>query len=815
MGEEFYWLIEYGKVLLGYGMLMFVWPMIVFRKYLAGKSITFRFSFCVTAQVVIINTVVLGLGLLHILNRWTMLLAFGGIFLYSIRDWFALTGERKNKFRHLLHGSFGIKNFLLLEWRKHIHTLKELVKKAGRIYKRHFFEYSVLILVLGYGLVYFSWGAFQNVCLGASDLLVHHSWTYELSQGNIFSAGVYPEGMHCFIYALNALFGISIYNSLLFLQIIHLAATFLAMYCFLKELFQWRFSAIFVLLLFLILDVKNMDSIMIMSRLQWTLPQEFGFPTIFLCALYLLRYLKSEEAQYFKKKSKRFWNDELLIFILALSGSIIIHFYVTIMAFLVCAPVAVLMLKPVFSRKRFLPLVAGVVVSLVISMAPMLAALASGMQFQGSINWAVSIFTSDNKGQTGEAVSPPPEDISITETDLPASGKEESGTGEVNSGIGEAEGGTGEIQGGENTQTEPKLSDRLLATAKKIMEKLSQFAGKIAALVQTKLEALSGRYQTLFGESRANWLKSYICVLSFICVLYNIGRLCRRRKASDKKKAGYYTREYPSIIFISIAYMIMYSASALGIPALIEATRLSVLATFFAIAVFMLPVDMLYGFTQKRADKSIWNVAAVAVIFAIVIIVCKTGSYHGYLFYYYTRYNAAVNATNSIMDNTPKQRYTIVSPTEELYHVIGEGWHEELIDFLEPKEKSYVIPTQYVFIFQEKKVLRYVQHHFFAGPKWLAVEGKYYIPPHSVGEDVLCEDISEEAAAKELLSFYRTSDAYKVFESRVILESKLHAWCEKFKKAYPNELKTLYEDDYFVCYYFEQNVQSLYDLNLE
>ncbi len=801
MGEEFYWLIEYGKVLLGYGLLMFAWPLIVFRKYLAGKSITFRFSFCVTSQVVIINTVVLGLGLLHILNQWTMRLVFGGIFLYSIRDRLALTQERKNKWKHLLHGSFGIKNFLLLERRKYIRILEEFVKKVWGIYKRHLFEYSVLLIVIGYGLVYFSWGAFQNVCLGTSDLLVHHSWIYELSQGNIFSAGVYPEGMHCFIYALNALFGISVYNSILFLQIIHLGTTFLAMYCLLKELFQWRLSAVFVLLLFLLLDVKNMDSIMIMSRLQWTLPQEFGFPTIFLCALYLLRYLKSDTVQYFKKKTKSCWNDELLIFVLALAGSIIIHFYVTIMAFFVCIPIAVFMLKSIFTKKRFGPLVAGVVLGVVISMTPMLAALASGMQFQGSINWAISIFTSDNSGYTGELIVQPSGDSSYD--DKATSGSEASGTGAGEGHIEEAE---------QDTYT---FLEKISAGVKGILDKLSQTAKKIAVSVRMKLEILSGRYRTLFGETRAKWQKTYVCMLLAVYALYNIRRLYKKKKGSNEKEVGHYTREYPTILFIAITYMIMYSASALGLPALIEATRLSVLATFFAIAVFTLPVDMLYGYVQERVDKSWWNVASIAIMLAMVVIVIKTGSYHGYLFYYYTRYNAAVNATNTIMDNLPKQKYTIVSPTEELYHVIGEGWHEELTDFLKPKEKRYVIPTQYVFIFQEKKVLRYVQHHFFAGPEWLAVEGKYYIPPHSVGNDVICADISDEEASKEIIQFFKLSDAYKVFESRIILESRLHAWCEKFKKAYPNELKTLYEDDYFACYYFEQNMQSLYDLNLK
>ena len=76
-----YWAVEYGKVFIAYMALMYIWPMVVFRKYLAPKSRTYRFAFCSTVQVVIVNTVVLLLGLVHLLNRWTMILVFYGVFI--------------------------------------------------------------------------------------------------------------------------------------------------------------------------------------------------------------------------------------------------------------------------------------------------------------------------------------------------------------------------------------------------------------------------------------------------------------------------------------------------------------------------------------------------------------------------------------------------------------------------------------------------------------------------------------------------------------------------------------------------------------
>lgn len=49
--------------------------------------------------------------------------------------------------------------------------------------------------------------------------------------------------------------------------------------------------------------------------------------------------------------------------------------------------------------------------------------------------------------------------------------------------------------------------------------------------------------------------------------------------------------------------------------------------------------------------------------------------------YELTRYNSVVNLTNRIASEYPKQRYTIISTTDEIYQVIESGWHEEILDF--------------------------------------------------------------------------------------------------------------------------------------
>ncbi len=81
---DIYWILEYMKILAGYIFVMFIWPSVVFGEYLKGKSKRDYFSFCVTVQIVIINTVVLMLGLLGILNTGLVAVIFYGIFLAAV-----------------------------------------------------------------------------------------------------------------------------------------------------------------------------------------------------------------------------------------------------------------------------------------------------------------------------------------------------------------------------------------------------------------------------------------------------------------------------------------------------------------------------------------------------------------------------------------------------------------------------------------------------------------------------------------------------------------------------------------------------------
>lgn len=816
MNELLYWIIEYIKVFLGYGFIMFVWPSVVFRTHLRGKGMTYRFAFCTSVQIVIVNSVVLLLGLVHILNPVTIWLFFYGVFIWSIREKWMITEQRWKSVRSFFNGTFGWKHFVLKTKNRLIALIKTVWKTIWNVYKKRWLEYTLLAVVIIYGMIYFTYAPFNDHSFGFGDMYVHHSWTYELTQGNIFSEGVYPEGMHCMLYAIHTLFGIDIYSCLLFLAGIHVSLTLLAAYCLMKEVFKWRYSPIFVLIAFLTLDVVCVNEVFSMSRLQWTLPQEYGFPLMYICAAFLIKYLKSDTVKDFifkKIRLKGCYDENLFVFMMSLAATIVVHFYATIMAFLICAAFAVFMLKRIFNKKHFVPLVVAVVCGLMIAVIPMAGALASGIPFQGSIDWAVNImngidpeqgYTPIAGGDTAETVVPDVDTIPDTEI-------VEDNTIQSDNTV-------------QSDNTAQSGNTTIVVEQKSLFERVKEKAASIGqgllALIKEKAEILYwDGYVTLYKQERSNWILGFTCIpfaLWFINLLVGIPfRLLKKKYPLANAVTG-----YAAIAMSTVFFMIIYAAALLGLPGLVAGARLCSTEQMLILMVMIIPFDIIFAVLKKFTPDALMQFLSLGAAGGLVAFVWLTGNWHGYLYYELTRYNAAVMVTNEIMDSLPKNSYTIVSTTDEIYQVIQNGRHEELLTFLtaDDEEERYTLPTEYVFIYVEKKPLKYAHNHFFSGPDWLALERYQEIyAGHdlSVCPDVFASGISEGAAQLEIMFFGRPSLSYSTFSSRIVLESKAYEWCQKFDALYPNELKTYYEDENFVCYYFRQNTDKLYDLVIE
>lgn len=805
-----YWAMEYGKVLMAYLLVMYLWPSVVFHGYLKKKGGLFRFLFCTVVQIIVVNLIVLCLGLLHILNAWTVRIVFIGIFLFAVYNMHLIDRETRTNFLRLVTGECGIKLFLL-----------RIFEKLGRWFRKRavlfwaktryrLLEYVMLLVVVLYAMIYFTYGAFQDYSYGFGDMYTHHSWIYGLIQGNIFSDGVYPEAMHCFIYMLHTIFGIKVYSIQMFLAGIHIIALIVAMYAFLRELLHGKYTPFIILTVFLTLDLTCINQVFSMSRLQWTLPQEFGLFTQFVCAVYLRRYLRTETQDHNLKigkvvkklafmEQKYVLDDNLLLFMLALAASLSIHFYTTIMAFFMCASVAVFLLPRIFSKKHFVPLVLAVFCGLFIAMAPMCGALLEGRDFQGSIDWALGVIS----GEDPFADVVPQESTSVGGEQSPESVQ----TGE--------EGTVSEPLQAQGTET--GISPAIPETQKNFTERLMEKGQKAGAFLgDMMMDIYYGGYATLYSVDRALLILVASGFTAALWLLYRIITAFFRTALSKEKKA--FMDGYISLTLAATLFMFIYGAPTAGLPELVAGARLCTTIHFLAITAVILPADILLCIPERRHIRLMPELLALAGCCGVIFGIVKSGSYHGYLYYELTRYNAAVRVTDSIMDTLPDYSYTIVSPTDELYQVIQGGWHEELYTFLlnADKGKPYRLPTEHIFIFLEKKPLEYAQSHFFGGPRWLAWEKypAFYSSYVSQCPDITASEISDEAA-QGVISFAILQQAYSDLKNRTVINSKVYGWCKDFERVYPQEMEVYYEDEDFICYYIHQNPRNLFDLAID
>lgn len=827
--SNIYWIFESIRVVFAFLFILFVWPTIVFRKHLKAKSRTYCFAFCAVLMPLIVNTGVLGLGLLHILDTRIVKLLFWGILLISILKDAAISERNRKRFKNLFSGTYGYKSLLSDIWSWVKSVTKKIWERFLKFMEGHWFEYSLLLIIVLFGMIYFSVGSFEDYSYGCGDLYPHHAWTYYLTQGTIFYDGVYPEGMHCFVYCESVLFGIDIYNCLLFTAGIQSGVILISMFILFREMFEWKYTPYLLLVLFLTVDCKCATAVYCLSRWQWTLPQEFGYPAMFLCAAYLIRYLRensvtellkkrtlkrdgkseisddsnilepNDKKMFIKLREKAFfrflgsiknklskirkplfWEEEnLRIFMFGLSTTIICHFYTTIFAFFLCLCIAVFMLKTLLSR-RFLPLVTAVVAGVIISCLPMVCAVAEGIPLQGSLNWAMNLAGIDYEGH--EENETENNDTTIgTGTDK----DEESSAAETYS-------------YGEN-------------------ENINQVPLKLSERIKMGLDILYQKsFAEVFGEERANIfiIAMFFDVMLWLAVkIFSFFKYRVKLKDCERNYQSYIG--YSSFAMLLIVCAILYSPQSLNMQELIEGYRICVFMQIAALALIIVPLDFIaILFINEKDNIYVYTVVSIFVI-GIYTITRITGIFHGYLLCTLTRYNSAVDITNSIMDDMgDDDNFIIISTTDEYYQQIEHGYHEEIINFVnESQNKGYTLPAKYIYIYVEKNTIERAQYHVFTGPSWLADKkyGLFYAGSSQcpmINKEVINEEMSQVFFGK----FPLHSSVYNTLWQREILMSKLYVWCQKFNAMYPNELHTYYEDDDFVCYYIVQNPRNLYEL---
>lgn len=756
--DQAYWVFEYVKVLLAYIFVLYIWPSVVFRPHLSGKGRAYRFCFCVNTTVVLVSTAVILLGLVHLLNQVLVMIVYFGVFLIQLFRNYHLGFSWLGDIRSVCGRTMSARRMLLKWHSANSQRLRSAAAKWRQSVRGRRAEYAVLLIAVVFGMMYFSVNALQVHSFGCGDQYVHYQWINSLKEGRAFSSGIYPEGMHAFIYLISAAFGINAYSCVLFLGGIHIQVYIVSAYLLCRALFGWRMSGLFALVAFLTLDQVSVNGITSISRLAWTLPQEFSLYTVFLAAYGLIRFLRRDshaEARLQLFRSS-FWkavfsDPDLLIFILSITVSICVHFYPTIIAAFVCLVVLVLNLHRVFRRGVFTRLIAGVLIALVISLFPMAIARIAGYPLQGSLYWAMSV----------------------------VNGKEE--------------------------EQPPAAAD-----SEEEMPKQRVTPGRLVA----------ENYHELYGNTRGNLLLIGEAAVAVLSVILLIRAALLRRKKEKRRSFPFSPSQLKNYLFISITLLILfiaYKPHPFGLPELIQGSRLSSTITMFAMLLAAAVLDMVFTLAHTAVKDRVLVPVSVAVCLCIYVLAQVTGVFHGYLYYELSRYPAAVELTKEITENLPKQKYTVISTTDELYQVCETGYHEEWIDFIENyRDKTYVIPTEYLFFFIEKHPIRHGQFSFASGPRWLA-DTKYTLRfLGDVGQypQILHGSISEESVNLPIAYSVKRSDTETILPNRIIIESRAYAWYEKFSSLHPYDGEVIYEDDDLLCYCIRQNERALFSMGV-
>ncbi len=244
-------------------------------------------------------------------------------------------------------------------------------------------------------------------------------------------------------------------------------------------------------------------------------------------------------------------------------------------------------------------------------------------------------------------------------------------------------------------------------------------------------------------------------------------------------------REERAYLFFSIISLILYlfyRVSSTGILVVMDPHRIATFMAVFSAITYAGTVNALDLIRVKNVFNALKGVAVVAVLTAILIFT-PVKVPKGECF----EYDEAVNAYLKIKNSFPALSWTIVAPVEQYQQTLGYAWHVELLEFVKKMEaarkpegdKSYAIPTDYVFIFTEK------------------------IP---LGSDRHVEESDLNAEIPELKGT-ETEFYYRNAENRRILQAKAFFWAEDYMKKRDN-MEVFFEGQYLKIFVLKQDYRN-------
>lgn len=647
-----------------------------------------------------------------------------GIQYFLDRTLFKKTIDSRVKvFAYLSEGLYGW-NFFRKERIEH---LREKVKEYSIfLLKTRFLEMILFITCIVIHAYYVGYRLVDTSSFGMYDELVHLTWIQKMLQGQIFSDGVYPFGMHNVIYAVIKVFGIEALTVSRYFGFVIMMFSIVMLYFFLKTICRSKYTPLLGLFLyvasnlFVTLDVNTQPiTLSIWNRMPYAIPDQFGMVFLYPVCIYLYQYIQSKERK------------DLIVFGISFTLTLYIHYYVTIIAMLLCLCIGLVRIDKIIKEKVLLKIIVCGLISIIIGILPIGIGIASGNELQGSLEWAISVIT-----------------------DAPD-------------------------QNQENNESQ-------------ITEKDKDLDSKYT-LENIKINLLKIRNKTL------NYLAyQQVFTIVTLCMLLIFVNTLMRIIFSKMKQETYL--QFSVVIYVSIL-MILLSSEELGLPQLMEASRISVYLAYAIPLLLCMPLEMIYEiFELGKIPRIISETVVVLLLGLVIVFIMYSDNYKRQLNQYrMLQTDSSVEVVYDIIKKHKNYSWTIVSVVDEYSMILDIGWHYELLDFLREVDTATRVnfPTENIFFFIEKRPIHY---------GYWTVVGKEKDKPRN---------ITKEDAKTPITGKHIDYPSKYYIEERCAIMAKAYYWAEKYKEYFPNEMKVYYEDDDFICYHLKQEPYYLNNLVID
>ncbi len=783
-----------------YSLCVLLFPYIVFYHYLKEKSLAEKFIICVIIGNFYIMNVVFAMFLLHIPSRPMIYIISVGPAVFA---WRQINQPPIKRFFVVLYT--GLSRLFLGEAK--IRTIAALLlhrpKKAiGNIIRgilshiaHHFIEWVLLTGLFAFNIWYYSYQAINNYAYGTSDIIVHHYWINQMSDGNIFCAGIYPFGFHNVLYFIHTFFNIPVFSIMRVFGTVQAIYIYLMIYVLLRKICRSRYMPFLGVLIF---TLPNLFSILANMRYQWAIPQEYAMLFLYPCAYFLIQFFERKkleiqtEAEWKKKKKLYAWLEQyhilpstrsLAFFAMSFAMTLAVHFYITIIAILLCLAIAVAYLPIVLKPRYFWSIALAGILSLVSAVAPLGMAFLQGTPLEGSLRWALSVMT---PGSSGETIEEAPDDNSTEQTgELVENTENEVSSDEIPS-YGED---SSEIQPSEDTSALTKIKTFLTDKGKAILFSMKSVCGNIKTKFlrfnETIINYLCNGFNRLELSKAIVWTMEGLIAFALLIIII-------RRK--------FYYRNLLSVGIYMLLLILMACAEPLHLPAPMELERAIIFLAYATPLLVACAADAIYAIICRPFRyHRFTEILPIGLTCTLTFLTVKYDYVKPLSIVYAIQSRGEVTCNYEIMENYPEKTWTIVTTTNSIQIIIDKGWHMEICNFLNGMEdyttdSKVTIPTKHVFFYIEKLPLAY------------GAFAPVNTPLANTGS------ISKENAEKP--ASFSGGNVYSL-ENRNALESRMYYWAQAFQKKYPQEFQVYYEDESFICYHIVQNEYSLFNFAID